>query len=576
MYAMCAGVILSSAAAAIAANDDPLLQIRVAGPNGTAVKQAEAFLVDVAYGLPITRTWTSAEGDFITIPADNISRYYEDETIEGDVRLVVRAPGHAWSVEQVSCPVDETVEVTLDPGRRVTLRFETSDGGELPDGFEPVVYTEPLGAPTWLTCVQGFELRRDDPHTAFLASRPDAQGHGVFVVHVPNDVETVSVLVDHPGYLRVFEHGPIDVTALADGVATIALPQPVTLNVDLSPREGAPADYVSCGVGISHSPTSPDGWSFRVNARYGALPTFHTTYDDLAPGAYSVEGFTGTKKTRNDTERPDYCLANGYADLTGEATATVNLHLETYDEAYWKEKLRGDYTLTLDLDLNDGTPAVGKLYEVSFSLRPFRKNLEISSGTVPEDGLITLTDLPPGQEATIVVMVNDKYVDQIYLRGDERERTMTYALAPDVGDRAPDFEFTSLASDTTHRLADLKGQVVFLEFWATWCGPCQEPMMHNNELIKRRGDSWRDRVTVLGVSIDDKIETIREHVDERDWNAVRQVWVPEAWQSAPVKMYAVTGVPSAFLIDAEGVIVWAGHPNEIELEARIDEMLTVR
>ena len=97
--------------------------------------------------------------------------------------------------------------------------------------------------------------------------------------------------------------------------------------------------------------------------------------------------------------------------------------------------------------------------------------------------------------------------------------------------------------------------------------------MHNNELMKRRGDSWRDRVTILGVSIDEKIETIRDHVNERGWNAVRQVWVPGAWKGAPVQAYAVTGVPSAFLIDPDGVLVWTGHPAEIELEQRIDEML---
>ena len=100
--------------------------------------------------------------------------------------------------------------------------------------------------------------------------------------------------------------------------------------------------------------------------------------------------------------------------------------------------------------------------------------------------------------------------------------------------------------------------------------------MHNNELMNRRGDSWGDLVTILGISIDNEIETIREHVNDRDWNAVKHVWVPGAWKAESVKAYAVTSVPSAFLIDPDGVIVWAGHPTEIELEKRIEELLSAQ
>lgn len=46
------------------------------------------------------------------------------------------------------------------------------------------------------------------------------------------------------------------------------------------------------------------------------------------------------------------------------------------------------------------------------------------------------------------------------------------------------------------------GQVLLLDFWATWCPPCQKPMAHNQEMLEKRGADWGDKVRLLGLSID--------------------------------------------------------------------------
>jgi len=47
-----------------------------------------------------------------------------------------------------------------------------------------------------------------------------------------------------------------------------------------------------------------------------------------------------------------------------------------------------------------------------------------------------------------------------------------------------------------------KGEVWLIDFWATWCPPCQGPMAHNQEMLVKREKDWGDKVKIIGVSID--------------------------------------------------------------------------
>jgi cytochrome c biogenesis protein CcmG, thiol:disulfide interchange protein DsbE len=94
-------------------------------------------------------------------------------------------------------------------------------------------------------------------------------------------------------------------------------------------------------------------------------------------------------------------------------------------------------------------------------------------------------------------------------------------------------------------LADLRGRVVIVNFWATWCAPCVAEMPSLQELAERLGEK---KVIVLGVNFHESIEKVR------DFQAKHQVQFPllrDPWHEASAA-WKVNVLPSTFIIDAKG------------------------
>jgi peroxiredoxin len=118
--------------------------------------------------------------------------------------------------------------------------------------------------------------------------------------------------------------------------------------------------------------------------------------------------------------------------------------------------------------------------------------------------------------------------------------------AVDLRQPAPDFTLKSLQG-LNMRLDEMKGQVVLINFWASWCGPCRQEMPILDRLHTRYEDAG---FAVLGVNVEGEIEPAQKIVDKT--NVTFPVLIDEGQNVS--EMYDLQAMPSTVVIDRDGVI----------------------
>lgn len=114
---------------------------------------------------------------------------------------------------------------------------------------------------------------------------------------------------------------------------------------------------------------------------------------------------------------------------------------------------------------------------------------------------------------------------------------------------APDITVTSLANGTPLKLSDLKGKVVMLNFWATWCPPCREEMP---SMMKLNSAMAGKPFQMVAVSIDEGgKQDVESFFKSSGYN------LPTYFDTtgSASKAYGITGVPESFIIDKNGLLV---------------------
>jgi len=138
-------------------------------------------------------------------------------------------------------------------------------------------------------------------------------------------------------------------------------------------------------------------------------------------------------------------------------------------------------------------------------------------------------------------------------------------LAP--GKIAPDFTETKINGDSMS-LSDLRGQVVLLDFWASWCGPCRK---ENPTVVKLYNKYNKDGFTVMSVSLDKEKDKWLAAIETDKLTWPNHVSDLKGWSSAAGQKYQVRGIPFTVLIDKEGKIIQT-NLRGADLENKLKEI----
>ena len=163
-----------------------------------------------------------------------------------------------------------------------------------------------------------------------------------------------------------------------------------------------------------------------------------------------------------------------------------------------------------------------------------------------------LTNIPESlKNTTIFSMLNDR---------------LQILSKTKIGNLAPDFTMNNIDGNPVS-LGSLKGKVVLIDFWASWCGPCRRA---NPEIVMLYEKYKNHNFEILGVSFDKNREKWLEAIksDNLTWLHVSDL---QGWNNAAGKIYGINSIPHSILIDDKGLILGNRMSFE-ELEQKLKQL----
>ncbi len=237
------------------------------------------------------------------------------------------------------------------------------------------------------------------------------------------------------------------------------------------------------------------------------------------------------------------------------------------------------YDMTVKISRRDGTPAAG-LHVKTYFYNVANKLIPVYEGDLPADGTFRLEGLKGGKGRPVYRIYagpNEEQIDTFRYEGPGEQPLHEVKLPLMAGETAPDVSFINILTGERSKLSDYRGQLVYLDFWATWCVPCRRPMLHSQDVMKRRSAEWKGKAAIIALSGDETQDVAKKYVIERGWTDIIHMWNIDSagtgGQMQAILDFGIDDIPRAVFIDANGTILWRGDPNLVDPEKMIDERL---
>ena len=196
--------------------------------------------------------------------------------------------------------------------------------------------------------------------------------------------------------------------------------------------------------------------------------------------------------------------------------------------------------------------------------------LQSNSATPPALAVVQMLD-PKGEQATFRKVLDDlkpamghsmhykllkQQVDRYALKGAEPQDDGTPPGAKiSVGNPVPDIVMPD-PNGKVRKLSDLKGKVVLIDFWASWCGPCRR---ENPNVVEVYNKYKKEGFEVFSVSLDKSADPWKQAITQDKLTWPNHVSDLKFWESKAAQDYGVHSIPFPVLIDKEGKVIAFGN-----------------